>query len=151
GIRVPEKDIHYGMALSPDGTMLATAGEEGIARLWNTGTGRSLGELRHAPEIRALAFLPDSRSLVTASAEQSAILRDLSSRQPRRRYVHLERLDAVAIGPAGRLLLTDGRDGLVTLWEVESGRKCCEKRLHGAPITSITFSPDGRSFASIGS
>jgi WD40 repeat protein/serine/threonine protein kinase len=151
GIPIAEKDILYRMALSPDGTMLVTAGEEGIARLWASATGRPLGELRHAPEIRGLAFLADGHSIVTASADRSAILWNVDSRRPRRRFLHAERLDSVAVSPDGRLLLTGGRDGLITLWETETGWKRCERRLHAAPVTMISFSPDGRSFATAGS
>jgi WD40 repeat protein len=60
-------------AFSPDGGLVATAGEDRTARLWNTATGRQLGPtLKHDEALYAVAFHPDGRSFFTAGESCTA-------------------------------------------------------------------------------
>jgi len=54
-------------ALSPDGTLLVTGGQEGEAALWQVGSGELLAELRgHDQQVCDCTFGPDSRTIYTA-------------------------------------------------------------------------------------
>lgn len=61
------------VALSPDGSWLATAGGDGVARVWDLG-GSLYREFRHeeAESIEAVAFSHDGSLLATGSADRSA-------------------------------------------------------------------------------
>ncbi|MFD9563807.1 trypsin-like peptidase domain-containing protein, partial [Streptomyces sp. NPDC059994] len=64
---------------SPSGTLLATAADDGTARLWDTTTGRPLHTFNHSGWVNATAFSPDGTRLATASRDGTARLWDTTT------------------------------------------------------------------------
>jgi WD40 repeat protein len=56
---------------------------------------------------------------------------------------------AVALTADGKLLARGGSDNTVDLWDVASGKKLHTLKGHTVPILRVTFSPDGKTLASI--
>src|SRR5262249_38508330 len=56
----------HGLAFSPDGTQIASASEDGTARVWNAATGAETAVLRgHSVKVLSVAFRPDGARVLT--------------------------------------------------------------------------------------
>ncbi|MEO6809387.1 MAG: protein kinase, partial [Isosphaeraceae bacterium] len=114
----------WASVFSPDGHILATAGNDDTVKLWDPANGQELATLRgHEATVTTLAFSPDGRTLVSGSLDGSARLWDLASRQTRLVLGrHEGGLRGLAISPDGRRLATSGSDQLIRLWSLPDGR-----------------------------
>ena len=141
-----------GVAFSPDGRLLATAGrEDGTARLWDPATGEHQRTLtRHDSSVFGVAFSPDGRLLATSS-DGTARLWDPATGQHRRFLTgHHGWVWGVAFSPDGRLLATAGNDGTARLWDPATGEHQRTLTGHHGWVWGVAFSPDGRLLATVG-
>src|SRR5262249_7456089 len=66
-------DFVRGLALTPDGWTLATAGADHTVRLWDPGGGRLVATLRgHGSSVEAVSWAPDSAML--ASGDKGGVI-----------------------------------------------------------------------------
>jgi WD40 repeat protein len=59
------------VAFSPDGSRVATASDDGSARVFEAATGTELARLHHEGRVNAVAFSPDGSRVATASRHVS--------------------------------------------------------------------------------
>jgi WD40 repeat protein len=55
-----------------------------------------------------------------------------------------------AFSPGGRLLATSGEQGIVELWDMQSGTRQTIETGHFPPVEGLVVSPDGLTLATIG-
>src|SRR5262245_26434632 len=58
-------------------------------------------------------------------------------------YRHGESVNAVALSPDGKLVLTGSNDDMARLWRVDSGQLISTLR-HNSDVMAVAFSPDGK-------
>lgn len=151
------KDSLYAVAVSPDGTLLATGSYDQLIHLWDVATGELQATLDgHSGAVFDLAFSPDGRLLASASADRTVKLWDVAQRQRLDTFGQsLQELYTVAFSPDGRNVVAAGGDNRIRLWEISASAEegtnplVYSKFAHQAPIIKLAYSPNGKLLASV--
>ncbi len=150
-----------GLAISPDGRLLATAGPDNTCRLTDISDPHRPSPLStltgHISPVNSVAFGPDGRTVATASDDRSVRLWDVSD--PRHPVFlatvsgHLGPVQSVAFAPDGRTLATASVDGTARLWNIDdrrTPRPLATLTGHNGVVEGVAFSRDGHLFATGG-
>jgi WD40 repeat protein len=110
----PSEEVVHGLAFTPDGTILASAGgntdDFGI-RLWDVPNAKSLGTLKgHSDIVWGLAFSTDGQMLASVSGDASAKIWDWRSRAILQSLDFPGEVASVSFSPDGQALAIGGVD-----------------------------------------
>jgi WD40 repeat protein len=109
------------VALSPDATLVATAGTDGTVLIWDRATCRELHKLTgHTGWVWDVAFGPKGGFLVTAGADKTVRLWDVATGRLLLTVTgHTAELTGVDISPDGSRLATSSWDQTVAVWDLD--------------------------------
>jgi WD40 repeat protein len=138
------------VAISEDGTQLATGGRDALVILWNPKTSQPTRVLRgHGEEVTDLKFSKDGTQLFSSSKDQSIRIWALKSIDSQVVLQgHQYAVWSVAISPDNSKVYSAGADRTIRSWEANSGKLIKSWEGHSNPITSITLSNDGNTLFS---
>jgi len=136
------------LAVSPDGTTLASASWDHTARLWPLAGGAPRVIARHAQSVNGVAFAPDGRALVTAGYDATLRITPLGGEGAPVIATLPTALNTVAVAPDGEIA-TAGADGKVYLLSA-AGELKAEIEAGQTPVIAVAISGDGRLIAAAG-
>lgn len=156
------------LVFSPDSRRLVVVSAAGLANLWDTAHGRRLAALEHpleanqdraapggTPELamasstqvrlRQVLFSPDGQHLVAIYTDDQAYLWASKDGVPLKDLGSVNFAVPPVFSPDGHLLVT-AHANTAWLWSVAQDNPPLELQ-PGAPVTCMTFSPDGSQLA----
>ncbi len=141
----------WSLALSPDGTTLASGYGFGTIRLGDVTTGNNTAVLKgHTHRINSLVFSPDGTILASGSSDGTVRLWDVTTGAgvvTLETHGHRNGVSSVALSPDGTTIATGHYNLTASLWDVATGARTATLEGHTyAP--SVVFSPDGTILAS---
>ena len=152
-----------GFTFSPDGTTVASGGQDNVVRLWDT-TARQPSGLKkffgvftdnrsprltiqgHTVHVRTLAFSPDGKMLAGGSNDSTVYLWDAHTGTKFSTFMaHTDRISALAFSPDGKTLASGSQSGEICLWDTVNETKDSANIITPrATVSKLLFSPDGK-------
>ena len=135
----------YQVRYSPDGIRVVSAAKDGLARIWDLRTGKTVRALEHrGTEVNAAVFSPDGTRVATASDDGGVRIWDaVSGVMILRIPAHRDEVSCLEFTPDGRRLVSGSHDGDVAVWDAVTGRELARRRRATEKVDNLKISPDG--------
>jgi cytochrome c len=136
-----------GLAVSADGSTLASASWDSTVRLWPLHSGAKRVLEGHSQNVNGVAFGPDGKSLVSVGYDLTLRIWPLPAGPPEI-ITFPSPLNVVAVAADGEIA-TGGADGLVRLRTV-GAKQIDDVQAGPGPVVALAISPDGAFIAASG-
>ena len=136
-----------GVAFSPAGNRLYSAGYDNTIKIWNIETNELIGDLgKHDEPVKCLAISRDGQTVATGGHDKLLKLWDTNSGRPRLTLSgHGDLLHAVAFCPTKNVIASADNTFEIRLWNTQAQQPRLITDL--VPFIALAFSPDGHQLA----
>ena len=130
------------LAFSPDGSKLATAGDQNI-KLWDVAARMEIATLEgHRKRVETMAFSPDGTTLASGSRDDTARLWNVATAEQIATLIvrPYHGVWSVVFSPDGSTL-TAGSYKLTIHWDVATRGRIAAEGLHSGSVNLLAYSP----------
>lgn len=140
------------LSYSADGQNIATGGDDGKVKVWNTTSGFCFVTFtEHSSAVSAVEFVKQGQVLFSASLDGTVRAFDLVRYRNFRTFTSPTpvQFSALAVDPSGEVVAAGSKDSFeVFMWSVQTGKLLDVLTGHEGPISALAFSPTGNLLAS---
>jgi WD40 repeat protein/nucleoside phosphorylase len=138
------------VSYAPDGKTLASAGSDGIIKLWDISSGACAMTLEgHRDSVWSVSYAPDGKTLASGGYDDTIKLWDISSGVCAMTLEgHCNSVTSVSYAPDGKTLASGSDDDTIKLWDISSGACTMTLEGHRDLVWSVSYAPDGKTLAS---
>jgi WD40 repeat protein/basic membrane lipoprotein Med (substrate-binding protein (PBP1-ABC) superfamily)/DNA-binding SARP family transcriptional activator len=140
------------VAISPDGSRMASVGGDDSLKIWDIDTGKLLNtkEELDFSVIHDVAYNPDGSLLAIGGEDYTIKLLDTATLEKSSEFLNKDMVDGLAFSPDGTLLASTTRSGVARLWDLRTGEDSQTLVVAADWLANLDFSPDGYSLALAG-
>ena len=133
-----------GVNFSPDDKVVATAGTDGLVRVYALHSGRRIGVVKVKGGLQDVDFSSDGQRLAAAGLSGDIVVWNVPRRRLERRIHHSPAILSIRFSPDGKQIATGDLAGDVDFWDAATGRQI-GRTLEGQNglVLSVTYNPAG--------
>jgi WD40 repeat protein len=139
--------VTYGLA--EGATAIATASDDGTARVWDTASRSMRRELTgHTGPVKEVAYVLDGQAIATAGTDRTVRIWDARTGEQQKRLPHDGPVTAMTYSPRGARMVTVDNNKTVRIWDLADARELNRlETAHGNWVRAVAYKLDGSEFA----
>jgi WD40 repeat protein/Flp pilus assembly protein TadD len=147
----PHTENAFAVALSNDGSIVASGGRDSVIRLTDIQTGKNIAQLQHEG-VLALEFSPDGRYLVSGGWDNRIRIWDVKKRSLKKSILaHEDDIRTLCFSRNGKYMASAGNGRTIKIWNTAKWEKIQELQAkHNGRVNDLCFSSNGNLLYSAG-
>jgi WD40 repeat protein len=158
----PQKTVKvFVVSFSPNGQLLVAGGNDGTVKLWQLDGKLIPNPDGNKDQVLSLKFSRNGKTIAISSNKTVKLWRHQDNKLIDTLINHTDMVTSVDFSSDGQILASGSYDGTIKLWQMKGEQAtliktlmfdehCNEKNKYVCGVTSVSFSPDGKTLASGG-
>lgn len=138
---------YQSVAVSPDGTKIASTGDDSTVRICSTATGQELFRFEKTGRY-CVVFSHDGTRIAAGGRDHAITILDSNTGEKLQTIEHDESATALAFSPDDTQFVSTGNNKSIWIWDAVTAQVLKNIGGHKKDVTSVAWSPDGALIAS---